>query len=311
MPAPQTREQILFGRVCRLLVEDSAEKEIAKTKTTVTVETTTNTLEILGGIGGMRIQANIKKTLKKEPNTSEIRITNLSPTTRASLQKKGVRAMLEAGYQDTGLSRLFSGNVRAVDHMREGANWITVLRLGDGERAWQYGRVNESFAAGTRIVDVIRAIAQQMGFDSTNIERQFNAAKDASKHKVPDKLDHGWAASGAASRAMDRIIKSAHLTWSVQDNQIQILAEGQALDVVYEFSPSTGLVGSPEMGSPTKKGRPALVKFDALLTPVKPGAKAKLKSDRYNGTVKLLGVEFDLDTHGGPWYTRMSGEIAK
>ena len=305
-------DKLLFGRICRLVVSSSAEKEIAKTVNSSTVEITTDAIEITGGIGGLRIRASIKKTLKKEPNTSEIRITNLGPSSRAFLQKKGVKALLEAGYRDTGMARLFYGDVRTVDHVRHGADWETVVRLGDGERGWQFGRINESFASGTAIADVVKAIARAMGLDDGKVDEQLQSAAAASNGRVPTKLDHGFAASGSASRAMDKIMKSVRLPWSVQDGELQILAEEQALEkTIPDIAPSSGLIGSPEMGTPPKKGHPALVKFDALLTPVKPGSKVRLKSDRYDGEVKVVGVEFALDTHGGDWYVRMAGEVLK
>jgi hypothetical protein len=305
-------DQILFGRICRVIVSSSVEKQIAKSKTTSTIETTTDALEIMGGVGGLRIQASIKKTLKKEPNTSEIRITNLAPSSRAFLQKKGVKVLFEAGYKDTGLSRLFYGDVRTVDHVKQGPDWETVMQLGDGERGWQYGRINESFSAGTSIASVVEKIALAMGLDDSKVANQLEDAASHSKNKVPKKLDHGFAVSGSASRAMDKIMKASRLSWSMQDGQLQILAEGQALEkTIPDITPSSGLISSPEMGTPPKKGKPALVKFDALFTPVKPGSKVKLKSDRYDGEVKILGVEFVLDTRGGPWYSRMAGEVLK
>lgn len=302
----------LFGRRCRLVVSDTSEKEIARTKTESTVEVTTNSTEIIGGDGGMRIGFDINKTLKKEPNTAEIRVYNLAATTRAGLQKKGVAALLEAGYQETGLSRIASGNVRTVDHVREGADWITIIKLGDGERAWQYGRVNESFSAGTRVADVIKKLAQQMGLGGDDIDKQLDAAKRSTKRRIPETLDHGWAASGSAGRAMDHIMKAAHLSWSVQDGQLQILVEGQALDnVVFRINPRSGLIGSPEMGTPPRKGGPGLIKFVSLLIPVKPGGKVELTSDRYDGEVRLVGVNLVGDTHGTEWYAKMAGEVLK
>lgn len=291
--------QALFGRICKLTIATPVSDP-----TNFKDTTSSEVIEINGGDGGMRIQFKVKKTLKKEPNTSEIRVSNLSPDRRASLQKKGVKVLLEAGYKDTGLSRIFSGDVRTVDHVRSGADWETVMQLGDGERAWQFARVNESFAPGTPIANVVKTLAGSLGLDLGNTNDQL---KD-----ITGTFDHGYCASGSASRAFDGVMKACRFDWSVQDGALQLLKPGQALSQsIPEISPSSGLVNSPEMGTPQKKGKPTLVKFDALLTPVKPGAKARLKSERYDGDVRVVSVEFTGDTHGGDWYSKIAGEVLK
>lgn len=273
-------------------------------------DVTTQVTEIDGGITndrnklGLRLKFKITKTLKKEPNTSEIIVTNLNQNSRASLQVKGVRCLLEAGYKDTGVSKIFSGDVRTVDHIRNVADWDTTMKLGDGERAWVYARVYESFSPGVRIADVIKTAAKGMGIDMGNV----NAAVAG----ISAVFSQGFVIAGSASAAMTQLIETIGYTWSVQDNQIQILKPDQVLDLpVPEISQSSGLIGSPEMGTPTKKGKPALVKFKSLLIPMKPGSKVKLISDRYNGYVRVEACTFSGDTGGGEWYTEISGSVLK
>jgi hypothetical protein len=287
-------DQALFGRIYRLTIATPV-ADAANFK-----DTTSEVIEITD----LRIEFSIRKTLKKEPNTGEIRITNLSPSVRASLQKKGVRVRLEVGYRDAGLSQIFSGDARTIDHVRQGADWVTVIHLGDGERAWQFARVNESFGPGTPKSDVVRRVAESLGVDTGNVAKQIA--------DITGTFDQGFAVSGSASRAFDQVIRAVELEWSFQDGALQLLRPGQALEsTVPDITPSSGLIGSPEMGSPPKKGKPALIKFDALLTPVKPGGKVKLKSDRYDGFVRVVGVEFVGDTAGGPWYSKIAGEALR
>lgn len=272
--------------------------------------TTTDVIEIAGGVSddrlaaGMRIQFKIIKTLKKEPNSCEIIVTNLAPKTRASLQQKGVKVLLEAGYRDTGVFRVFSGDVRTVDHTRNGPDWETVLHLGDGERAWNFARVSESFGPDTSASDVIRKLVDKLGLKSGNVDKRTS--------QVTKKFGHGFTAHGATAAVLDQVVRSIGLNWSVQDGEFQLLGPDEVLDLpVPEITPTSGLVGSPEMGSPTKKGKPALVKFKALLTPTKPGSKVKLKSERYDSYVRVESCTFTGDTHGGDWYTEISASIIK
>lgn len=252
----------------------------------------------------MRVQFKIEKSDKKEPNTSQIVVSNLSPTRRSSLQKVGVKVLLEAGYKETGVTRLFSGDVRTIDHVRNGADWDTTMKLGDGERAWRFARVNESFGAGTRVADALKRIAQSMGLDLGNVDTQAAAINTI--------FDQGYAACGSAARAFDRIVTSLGKTWSVQDGALQILDPYQALDLpIPEISKSSGMIGSPEMGSPPAKGKPALLKVKSLLIATKPGAKVKVVSERYNGYVRVAKCTFEGDSHGGDWYTSIEGTVLR
>lgn len=294
----------LFDRRCRLTILNpvSTPNDFHNT--------TTERIEIDSGTGqdsaaaGLRIQFKITKTLKKEPNTSEITVYNLSPTRRASLQQKGVKVILEAGYLDTGLARYFIGDARTIDHIRSGADWETKFQVADGERSWRFARVRESFSPGTPASDALKRIGRATGLGTGNLDKQAG--------NITATLDQGFAANGSASREFDRLIRSLRLTWSTQDGEIQILGEDEVLDLpIPEISPDSGLIGSPEMGSPPKKGKPQLAKFKTLLLPTKPGGKVKLKSDRYDGYVKVQACEFEGDTVSGDWYTSISGLLLK
>lgn len=307
----------LFDRRCKLTIANPATTANPENGQIVDPykdysKTFVDVIEINGGttdnrdVVGLRIKFKIDKTLKKQPNTSEISVTNLSPTRRASLQKKGVKVLFEAGYKELGLSRYFAGDVRTTDHVREGADWNTVMKLGDGERAWKYARVSESFGAGTRAADVIKSLGTSLGLELGNLNDQVA--------KIDEVFDHGFAAVGSAARAFDKAIQSIKKSWSIQDGQLQILDPyaNEVVDLpIPEISPTSGLIGSPEMGAPKKKGGSPLVKFTSLLIPTKPGAKVKLVSERYDGYVRVESCSFEGDTAGGSWYSIIDGTVLR
>jgi hypothetical protein len=272
---------------------------------------TTEVIEIDGGVAqrrgaaGMRVAFKITKSRKKEPNSSEIAVTNLAPNTRSSLQQKGVRVLLEAGYRDTGVSRIFTGDVRTVDHVSEGPDVTTKLALGDGHRSWKYARVAESFAPGTPKAEVLRSLGRATGLDLGNLEEQARGIRGT--------LDQGFAVCGPTSRALDLFLASIGKEWSVQDGALQILNPYEHVELpgIPDITEGSGLIGSPEMGSPPEKGKPALIKIKSLLIPVKPGGRIKLKSRRYDGYVTIHACTFTGDTHGGDWYTEIMGVISK
>lgn len=252
------------------------------------------------GNGGLRVVFKIVKTDKKDPNTSEVTVYNLNPSSRAELQQKGTRVQLSAGYTDTGLSRIFVGSARFVDHIRSGGDWTTKFQLGDGEQALRFARAQQTFDGGTSAADVIRYLVGQSGLADGNTAEAIG--------KINKTYDHGYMVTGPVARSLDKIIRALNLTWSVQDGAIQILAPGEVANKqVPEISPDSGLIGSPEMGTPDKKTKQALIHFKHLLMPAAPGGKVKLKSERYDGYIRIKKVTFDGDTHSGPFYTEIEG----
>lgn len=253
---------------------------------------------------GLRVSFKISKTDGKEPNTAEITVTNLNDDSRGQLQKKGLKVVLEAGYNATGVARLHRGDARTVDHVRDKASWNTIVKCGDGERAYKHARVAESFAAGTGAGDVLTFLANASGLQVGNVPTVVA--------NLTTRYDQGYVVSGRWSDEMDRLVKAIGYGWSIQDETLQVLLPGQATNgQIPLISVESGLIGSPEFGTPEKKGKPALVKFQSLLMPTTPGAKVHLKSERYDGDVRVKKCSFEGDTHGGPWFTSYEGVILK
>jgi len=287
---------LLFGRIARLT--------IAKPSGSFSdTDPTANTLVIGGGDDagspGLRIVGKISKSNQKEPNTAEVTIYNLAPTTRSQLQQKGLRVLVEAGYREAGLARVFLGDSRSTDHKRNDADMVTLIKCGDGERAMRYARASGSFAAGSTVGQVVQLCADAMGLGLGNVGAQLP--------NLQRKLFNGWTVHGAAASELERVLRAVGYRYSVQDGQLQILAPGQSLATgVPLISPDTGLVGSPEMGSPEKAGKPAALKFRSLLrTDVRPGGRVHLRSERYNAIFALRKTVHTFDTMGGDWYTDM------
>lgn len=295
--------QLLFDRRCRLTIANPIPGSFKDAQTFDVVEIDGGRAE--AGRVGMRVKFKIDKTDKKEPNTSEVIVTNLSKARRASLQKNGVKVLLEAGYAGTGFARYFVGDVRTTDHIKNGADMDTTMKLGDGERAWKFARVSESFSPKTLIKDAAKKIGTALGLGLGNLEAKLA--------DLTDTFEAGWVAHGSAATALDQIIVDMlGKTWSIQDGVIQVLDPYEVANLpIPELTPETGLIGSPEMGSPPSKGKPALLTVKGLLFPIKPGGKLKLRSERYDGFVRAHKVSFEGDTGGGDWYTTVEGTIIK
>jgi len=293
----------LFGRRCKVLLEQPLVSDYTSGSEVVGHR---DAVEINAGDSiGMRVQFKIKKSDEKEPNTAEITVSNLSEQTRQSITKKGLTVTVDAGYEQTGIARIFRGDARFIDHVRNGADFDTVIKCGDGERGSRFAKVNEAFAAGTLASDIVERLVDKLGI---GIGSNIDTVKAGMTHA----FYHGYSIHGSAMRALDHLLKSMRYEWSIQDGAIIILKKGQPLaqDHIPAITPTSGLIGSPEMGTPDHKKKPALLKFKSLLLPTVPGRKVRLDCSRYHGYVDLKKVEIIGDTHGDEWSTTMWGQIS-
>lgn len=271
-------------------------------------------------ITDLRMQFKVKKTLKKAPSTCEVSISNLSETSRAALQKKSLKVILEAGYPDN-IAQLFSGNSRYVDQKLEGATWVTKIQCGDGERAYRYLRTAESFRPGTRVVTVIESVMQSLGLPVIGHLAELR--------QTTEQFLQGYTAFGKVATELDRLLHNRGFTWSIQDGQLQILkVDGAFGEDVIRLAPDTGLIGSPEHGEPEKdvplqqvsgdaedvgftvpakkKTGPAVLKVKSLLQPgFRPGRRVKVESRGVNGVFRIETVEHTGDTFGADWYSEL------
>lgn len=249
----------------------------------------------------LRCSFQVKKPGSSKPNTAELRINNLAPDTRARLSEagKGAPLIIQAGYQGT-VGTIFSGQVRTVDHIRKGVDWETTIKSGDGERAYAFATVSESFRAGTPARVVVSKLIESLGLDpgrSQQVLAELTAA-----------YVHGYAANGRSADLLDEILDGLGYEWSIQDGRVEVLRQGQStLEEVVHLSPESGLLDSPEHGAgdETVQGQGLLRKFSvvklkALIQPrVKPRCRISVESEGLTGTLRVLALEHAGDTAGG------------
>lgn len=263
-------------------------------------ETTRDELEITA----QRVAFKIEFKDSKEPNASEVSVYGLNKDSRAIIQKKGNKVILEAGYEDTGLSRIFIGDVRIGDNKKSVAEWISTMKLGDGERAYRNARVNQSFSPGTTAGDVLDYLADASGLQVGNVPKKLL--------DLTQTYDQGYSIGGKWSDEMTRFCRSVGYVWSIQHQTLQVLLPGQAVNqdgLIPELSADSGLIETPEFGTPEKKGQPFTLKFKSLLRPVQVGAVLRLKSRAHDGEVLVKKASVTGDTHGGDWYVNYEGII--
>ncbi len=251
-------------------------------------------------IENLRVQLKIKQTSGKEPNECTLTIYNLSADSRALLQSKGTRIIVEAGYAGT-IAQIFSGTSSFIDHVHEGPLWLTKVQCSDGEIPY-HKPVKGSFKKGTPVATVFERVAELTGLDVKTAATTF-------KNLVKEQFTKGYTAFGKGGVELDKLVQGRGLEWSIQDNRLQLLPIGGTTnDTAVVLSPTTGLVGSPAHGSPdAARKKPAVLTVKSLMQPtLRPGRKVRVEdcADKsVNGNFRCVSVTHEGDTAGGAWYS--------
>lgn len=253
---------------------------------------------------GHHVTFRVKRTLRPEPNTCEVTVANLSPSTRASIESlDAVRVRIRAGYGDE-LATIYDGELREVSTTRDGPTITTTIRSGDGERAYRRSRVNRSFAPGSSVEDVMGHLAESM---RTGIGNALSAVRDRGLAGIVDVFESGTVVSGRAADELTRVLDAGNLEWSVQGGALQVLERGAALQTeALRLSSSTGLLGSPSVDA---KGE---LRFRAMMIPgIAPGVRVVIDSEFHRGTYRIETAEFVGDTSGGEWAVECTGRVPR
>lgn len=257
-------------------------------------------------ITGLRVQFRVKKTLSKEPNECELSIYNLNEEHRRAVETKGLSVRIEAGYVGN-VAQIFVGDVRHAEHVREKADWVTRLQLGDGERAYRHARVSESFKAGNSLGSVFRKVADSLGVDATKAQGIVDA--------LQRQFTQGTSVFGKASTELDRLLSGTGLEWSIQDGELQVLsATGTTESALIVLNSETGLIGSPTYGTPEAASpnkaaqKPKTLKIKSLLMPaLRVGGRVRVEADSVKSDFKVQTLTHTGDTHGGDFYSEVEG----
>lgn len=258
-------------------------------------------------VSKLRCAFKVKKNLKPEPNTCEIKVWNLSGESRSKLESAAkLPVRLEAGYTDptstfkgSGTSQLYLGEVRTAHSFTEGPDIITEVETGDSEKEIQKNRIHVSIGPMVPVEAALASIATALKVNPGNIGQAVALLKTKG---VAAMFGRGTALSGNAARELTDFCRSAGLEWSIQDGKLQILDRNKPLaKTAILLSSSSGLIGSPTVDG---KG---VVKAKCLIIPdIFPGRLVVFNARHLKGGYRIEEVEFNGDTHGQDWYAELS-----
>lgn len=242
--------------------------------------------------GGLAIVFRVKKNLKAEPNSVEIKVWNLAPNTRKSIEQPAtIPVQLDVGYGGDNHT-IYLGQVRSATSAIDGPNIITEISSGDSEQAFAAQRVKFTVPSQATPQQILSTAAQGLGVGIGNVTQMLSGATAGTGGP-------GRVIMGAASKVFGQVVRSNGMQWSVQDGALQVMPIGTAIGspgTAVLLSAQTGLIGSPTIDN---KG---MLKCEALIQPgLTPGLPIVVQGANLQGAFRIEDVEFNGATWGAPW----------
>lgn len=260
----------------------------------------------IGQQTGLDVWFQVRRSLKaKEPNTCDLKLWNLSDSSRKSIEQSGqpipsiaaapgapnkvVPVKIEAGYVGN-MATIFLGEMRSGQTVRDKEDLITEMQTGDGDEAIAISRVNQALGP-TSAYTVAQQLLAAMGVGQGNLPAFATNLRAATLYKL------GVHLKGNPTTIMVDLCRSIGLEFSVQGGQAQFLSLGQPIDgSAYELSPDTGLIGEPSVDT---KG--VLSCMTLLLPGLRPGSSIYMNSAFVQGIYRISSMTITGDTAGNEW----------
>lgn len=255
----------------------------------------------------LKIGFDISKGIQSSQNTAVIELWNLTEGHRNAVGKELDEITLEAGYLppfETGnVGVIFKGQIRDVEHRRDGMDIITKLSCGDGDKAFRRSTISKTFPKGTKVEDVVDELYKQ--FEKENVR--------SGERKYPQgmpEFKRPYSMCGSCTREMDRLGRGKGFYWSIQNGTFELIpSDGYIGDIVL-LSAQTGLIDTPTI---TDNG----VKASALLNPeIRPNRRVQIQSEvlemnAEGGMYRVSQVAFSGDNRDGDFRVELHGEAVK
>jgi hypothetical protein len=257
----------------------------------------------------LRIVFTVNRTPSStDGNTSDIQIYNLNQQRRNKIDDIDDIVILKAGYKDAdGLEVLSVGNISDLTNNVKPPDVVTNINTIDGLNFLLDEKIAISFNEGSSV----RQILEDMENDYSGLKSNLSQISF-----TDHSFNTGFSFVGNTKDCLDKLTKIVSVDWSIQNNEIRYVPEGQTDETIkIILNSDTGLLWSPERikikKGEKKENANANVtgwKVISLLQPKAiPGGQVELSSREVgnNKLFKILSVSHSGDTHEGDFQTTM------
>lgn len=246
-----------------------------------------------GGEGAtLAVEFRVKKNLKPEPNSVELKIRNLASTTLKAIETpKLVPVQLDVGYGGDNHT-IYLGQLRSAQSEIDGSDTVTTISSGDSEQNFSANRCVFQVPKQASPSQILQLAAKAFGAGQGNVATA--AALATASVGGPARTFHGNAA-----KVMGDVVRANGMEWSVQDGAMQVIGIGSNIGptaTAVVLSSESGMIGSPTVDN---KG---VLSVKSLIQPgLLPGLPLVVRGLFLQGTYRIEAVEFVGGTFTNDW----------
>jgi len=265
----------------------------------------------------LRINFKIEKSLVGYPNTGNIKIYNLSESSRNRITQEGIKTQLFAGYEDTGVPLLFEGDIINVIHEYKKPDWITEIFAADGINILNTSTINKPLPAGSTPEQVYNELISEMKGISKGVTEGLKKCLSGKRSLLRE-----LQLSGSIKEWLDKIAKDCGFEYSINSGVIETVPTGLPVSDVAPttINQASGMLGSPERTDigisvrnlllPTLKlGR--TIRVESINTLINVGNLffRKIPDIKNKGIYRIDKLTHIGDTHGNNWETQIHARV--
>lgn len=252
-----------------------------------------------------KIVIRISKTLDStQPDSLELNIFNISPTSRAFIAAEGTLVSVKLGYGET-INTVFLGDVMSVAHLHNDAEWVTTVKAGDKGISLQTATMNKTYIGKTKLGDTLKDLA-------TSFDAELEIIGD-DKGFAQSALSRGKSYTLDSKQHMDQIAKEHGLDWSIQDGLLIIVKRsGYRLGKPLLLNYTSGLLRSPELDYDDKTKENKLKVLSLMQSQVRPGDQVVVEStalEQGSLAINVKQVVFNASSIEGEFTTAIEGIV--
>jgi len=249
------------------------------------------------GSQSLRVAFVVERDNSRFPNSVEVALYNLAESTRSDLATEGAATVaLTVGYEAAS-SILFSGALRKIDSVKDGADWITLLSGGDKEVEIATNHFAQSFDIGTPYLSILTQLVEALGVGVGNLP--IVGAELAVRTTTKS-----TSLAGPASDVLADFMRSVGWGYSIQDGNFTAQRGSVPSDPTPALlTPLTGLLGVPRLDQNGLLSGRSLFNSD-----VKPGVLLSVASQSLTGAYVCTRTVHTGDTSGQDWFVDFVGK---
>ena len=266
-------------------------------------------------IADLRVNFKIEKSLVGYPNLGNIKIYNLSETSRNNIETQFKDIEFSAGHETPVL--IFKGQIVNVVHQKFGVDWVSEIFGGDATQALADSTINKTLAPGATTEKIFDELVGQLDGVTKGVTDGLSNCLSGKKS-----LLRSLQLSGGVKAWLDAIAEQCGFDYSVNDGIIETTTENQPLTDVAPIiiSQGTGMIGSPErteiginvrtlLDPNLKLARRIQVKAISQAINIGNLNFRKIPPVKNQGIYRMDKLIHVGDTHDNPWETQISARV--